>query len=323
MELAPGEQGCSALLIGEVGQVLRDQRCGSNPFQVRGPRGESAWFRGESLLRSDQDTSTLVCSRGHLLCEWSGRQVVSLEPATCERCTHPISRQQPRWRCDMRTCSHSVCARCFKATRWERKTEIHEPLIVLVQRTLNPQVHLDFPTLRGICEAAAQQPTDAELAAGLLVATLGDQALKPGDMRNVTQDYLKVLTIFYEMVNDQQVVAVLQRTPGLQDALGRLRAFRAGDMGDSADENIRMLANEVDRAVFSSGRSYKPSGRTEITGFCPNRHLLKWKAGQSVFHVVYASCAMCQREMPRTTERYACRICNYQVCVACLRRGAK
>lgn len=325
VQLAPGQNCSEALLLGEVGQVLCDARRGSAPFLVRGQRGKEAWIRGECIVLTDQDVSDCVCPRGHLLVEYSGANLIPLSVASCQKCGRDIQLLERRWRCDgSRQCTgFSLCVRCCRS-RGRRRVRESQPLLQLVVRALNPREIVDFPALTDICEAAAGRPSDVDEAAGILVATLGQQSLKPGDIRNVTQDYLKVLTILNEMVHNKQVTAVLRCTPGLQSALERLRRFRKGDMGDSADENIRMLATEVDKAVFqSTGRAGRPSARSDITAFCVEGHLLRWKNGQGFFHVHTRSCAVCHTELPRNMERYNCRVCiYYDVCVACLRRGS-
>jgi len=333
--LAPGVRCSKVLRPGEIGQILRDNRSGSNPFQVRGPRGHTAWFRCESLLPYGQESTNLVCSRGHLLMRYFGRFLEALGPACCRRCGNCLLLDQPRWRCDLaKECSeYSVCDSCVNAC--ERTSQVTateevplEPLIQQVVRVLNPDVHLDFPSLTDICEAAARSPGNADLALAVLAATLGEQELKPGDTRNVTQDYLKVLTIFNEMVYDDQVTEVLRHTPGLQLALDRLRRFRTGEFGSETDENIRMLATEVEKAVFqvfNGGglRAGAPMSRMEISAKCRSGHPLEWKGGQSIFHIHKRCCAACRREISKDMERYTCRVCvHYDVCAACFRRGA-
>lgn len=265
VQIASGEQGSDVLWPGEVGQVLQDKKHGSEPFQVQGPRGDRAWFRGESLVPHSVRRRTTECS-----------------PSRKRR-----------------------------------------PLIQQVASALDPDVCLDFPTITDICEAAAANPDGADVALTVLVATLGEQQIKPGDTRNITQDYLKVLTIFNEMLYDNALAEVLRSTAGLQSALERLRGWRVGDLGDSADENIRMLATEVERRVFEgTGKAGKPNARTEIIEFCPKGHLLTWSDGLSRFHIHQRKCACCQIVMTRLVQRYACRTCYYyDVCIPCVRWG--
>jgi hypothetical protein len=121
-----------------------------------------------------------------------------------------------------------------------------------VTEALNPDVHLDFPRVTDICEAASRDPAGADAAASVLVATLGEQDTKAGDSRNIAQDYLKVLTILHEMVYDNRLVELLKAMPGLKPALERLRHFREGSRGDPNYEVIRMLANETRKSIFSA-----------------------------------------------------------------------
>jgi len=175
-----------------------------------------------------------------------------------------------------------------------------------------------------MCETAAQNPDGADVAVAVLVATLGEQEIKDGDMRSTTQDYLKVLTIFNEMVYDPSVADVLRRTPGLKPALERLKDFREGDQGDTTDENIRMLATEVEKHVFqASGQGARATPSMEIIALCPRGHLLSWLDGQGFWHIHRRECVFCNRNLPKSAQRYNCRTCNYyDVCVSCIRWGA-
>jgi len=326
VQLAPGEEGCDALLPGEVGQVLHDARCGSHPFQVKGPRGLVADFRAESLIPSNRDCSALVCSKGHLLCQYLGGRTrkSAKQPARCQKCHGRMGWMDLRLTCETLQCGgYSVCAHCFSEPL-QSKTIKHVPLMQQVTKALDPMKCLDFPTLTDICEVAFEQPAETEGAIGVLVATLGDQSLKPGDMRNITQDYLKVLTIINEMMYDNRVVNILLRAPGLQLALHRLRDYRDGGTGDPTDENIRMLANEIEKAVFCiSGRPKQPLPQLEKTAFCPHGHPLCWKGSLTGFHLHSRSCYVCQKTLSRDMERYSCPVCRrHDVCMPCIMRGA-
>lgn len=123
-------------------------------------------------------------------------------------------------------------------------------MIKQVVDALGPQARLDYPTLSNIYDAAAWDPSHAQLAMHVLVATLTTGPSRHGDMRSPTQDYYKVLTILNEVMYEADVRDILQKTPGLRDALERLKRFSNGGMGKVVDENIRMLANEVSKGVF-------------------------------------------------------------------------
>eukprot|EP00927_Polykrikos_kofoidii_P054573 TRINITY_DN48983_c0_g1_i1.p1 TRINITY_DN48983_c0_g1~~TRINITY_DN48983_c0_g1_i1.p1 ORF type:complete len:325 (-),score=27.21 TRINITY_DN48983_c0_g1_i1:210-1184(-) len=201
-------------------------------------------------------------------------------------------------------------------------TEDKEPLIRQVVRALDPEVCLDFPALTEICDAMAADPAGADVVAAVLVATLGHQALKPGDTRNITKDYLKVLTMINEMVYHDDVVKLLRHTPGLTLALERLKTFTEGDMGDVANDNIRMLATEIEKTVFQAARreDWKPA-RLDTRAFCSRGHPMKWRDGPGFLRRKPRHCAMCFISLPRTVERYSCRKCKYDVCIDCVQRG--
>lgn len=264
--LARGEPGSDVLWPREIGQVVQDRRCGSCPFQVRGPRGKTAWYPGEALIVAPRKRSGSVSIKNR------------------------------------------------------------KPLEQLVLEALDPQTTLDFPKVTDICELAARHPDTADMSMAVLVATLGDQKVKTGDSRNISQDYVKVLTIFNEMLYEDRLVDVLRRTTGLQPALERLRQYRQGNLGSANDENIRMLSNEIEKRVFfgaPAGSAGRPTPRTEIIAFCPQGHLLVWQGGQGRFHLFSRYCALCNKHLHRTVERYRCHSCRYYVvCVSCVRWGA-
>lgn len=198
-------------------------------------------------------------------------------------------------------------------------------LLRLVVEALDPRVHLDFPKVTEICVAAAEYPAGTDVATAVLVATLGEQKLKPGDARSTTLDYLKVLTIFNEMVYNHQISEVLRSTPGLKPALERFKAFRGGDQGDVTDTLIRMLATEIDKHVFhGTGKAGKASDRTEIIALCSRGHLLVWQERLRGIHIHARSCALCEKALPKKVERYNCPTCiYYNCCVSCARWGSQ
>lgn len=319
--LAPGVCGSDVLRWGEVGQVIRDERQGQNPYQVRGQRGNLAWFCADALVPCTLDRCNRVCDRGHLLRDFGYSPSLD-ETVTCSRCLELIPPLRRRWQCDSsKKCNgYSICHACYRSSAHSNSTVSLEPLMQQVVRALDPEAHIDFPKITSICEAAAKNPSGASMATALLVAALAEQELKPGDIRNITQDYLKVLTIINEMLYESELVAVLRSTPGLKPALDQLRVFRQGNMGDATDENIRMLANEVEKAVFQS--PVKPCDLEDVIAFCPRGHPLRYKPGQSMFHVHYRHCAMCGVNILRTMARFNCRECNlYDVCIDCIERG--
>eukprot|EP00927_Polykrikos_kofoidii_P069326 TRINITY_DN64759_c0_g1_i1.p1 TRINITY_DN64759_c0_g1~~TRINITY_DN64759_c0_g1_i1.p1 ORF type:complete len:270 (+),score=28.18 TRINITY_DN64759_c0_g1_i1:40-810(+) len=187
-----------------------------------------------------------------------------------------------------------------------------------VVRALDPEVCLDFPQLTDICDAMAANPATADMAASVLVATLTEEALKPGDIRNVTRDYLKVLTMINEMVFDAQVAQVVRQTEGLRLALDRLKQFKEGDMGVTTNDNIRMLACEIEKRVFED-RTEPLQAPPEERGVCRFGHPLEFKNGIGIFHVHARTCGVCRKDLRRTTARYNCATCYYyDVCTDCI-----
>lgn len=198
-----------------------------------------------------------------------------------------------------------------------------KPLVQQVVAALDPHTQLDFPTITEICDVAAQTPAEAEVGIAVLIATLGEQKIKSGDARNITQDYYKVLTIINEMLYDEELVEILRRTPGLTPALERLKNFTGGDKGEPVDENIRILANEIEKTVFHDNRkAARPMPRMEIILFCSVGHLLSWRSGLSLFHIHKRQCALCLSRLLSNEQRYNCRACRYyDICISCARWG--
>lgn len=199
-----------------------------------------------------------------------------------------------------------------------------KPLVQQVVAALDPHTQLDFPLITEICDVAAQSPAEADVGISVLVATLGEQKVKAGDARNITQDYYKVLTIINEMLYDDDLVQILRRTPGLTPALERLKAFSDGDIGEPVDENIRILANEIEKTVYQDNRkAARPTPRMEIILFCSVGHVLSWRSSVQLFHIHKRHCALCSSRLTSSEERYNCRACRYyDVCISCARWGA-
>eukprot|EP00747_Dinoflagellata_sp_TGD_P033291 gnl/TRDRNA2_/TRDRNA2_136528_c0_seq1.p1 gnl/TRDRNA2_/TRDRNA2_136528_c0~~gnl/TRDRNA2_/TRDRNA2_136528_c0_seq1.p1 ORF type:complete len:539 (+),score=111.24 gnl/TRDRNA2_/TRDRNA2_136528_c0_seq1:92-1708(+) len=114
----------------------------------------------------------------------------------------------------------------------------------LVWSALLPSSSVNFPQITEICERVTEKPNEAESAVRLLVQALRDSF---APMRKK----LKALTISNEMMYDQFAVAVFIATDGLREALAVLRDTRNTELGDYVDENIRMLAAEIEKNCFS------------------------------------------------------------------------
>jgi len=125
-----------------------------------------------------------------------------------------------------------------------------EPLLRQVVRALDPSATIDHCVITNMCETVASDLAGTSACFSVLVAALEEQKLKLGDTRNVIQDYLKVLTIVNEMLYDRCIVALLREEPRLRANLQRLRRFSEGSMGSATDENIRILATEIEKVVF-------------------------------------------------------------------------
>lgn len=114
----------------------------------------------------------------------------------------------------------------------------------LVVAALRPGSTVDFPQITEICERLESCPGEVpETVAAISIAIREGQA---GKLRQA----LQALTIANEMTYNDRVVAALRREPGLREALGGLRLLRDSGLGGAVDENIRMLATEVERSCF-------------------------------------------------------------------------
>eukprot|EP00927_Polykrikos_kofoidii_P085817 TRINITY_DN9423_c1_g1_i2.p1 TRINITY_DN9423_c1_g1~~TRINITY_DN9423_c1_g1_i2.p1 ORF type:complete len:540 (-),score=136.34 TRINITY_DN9423_c1_g1_i2:134-1678(-) len=113
----------------------------------------------------------------------------------------------------------------------------------LVRAALLPGTNVNFPQITEICERVADKPPEAADAISMLAATLSD-------VHAPIRKKLKALTIANEMMYDESARLTFRCVDGLHEGLVVLRGIRGTDLGSAMDENIRMLATEVDRAVF-------------------------------------------------------------------------
>lgn len=118
------------------------------------------------------------------------------------------------------------------------------PAAVLVHAALGAEGNLDFPQVTEICERLEVAPLELEEAVRVLVIALGDGGQESSRMK------LKALTIANEMMYSTRAVEAFRNTPGLRDALQQLRSTRGSGYGVVTDENVRMLATEVERVCF-------------------------------------------------------------------------
>eukprot|EP00930_Biecheleria_cincta_P049735 TRINITY_DN34934_c0_g1_i1.p1 TRINITY_DN34934_c0_g1~~TRINITY_DN34934_c0_g1_i1.p1 ORF type:complete len:449 (-),score=117.19 TRINITY_DN34934_c0_g1_i1:133-1479(-) len=119
-----------------------------------------------------------------------------------------------------------------------------QPAAALVLAALRPECSVDFPQITEICERLEVHPAEMKPAVGILV-----QALR--DKRQPLRVKLKALTIANEMLYNAQVVDAFRNSDGLHSALETLRNTRGGELGAAMDENIRMLATEIDSRCFA------------------------------------------------------------------------
>lgn len=122
----------------------------------------------------------------------------------------------------------------------------------LVRAALLPESNVDFPQITEICERLEAVPSEAPEAVALLVTVLRG--------RQSYRTKLKALTISNEMLYDERTIMAFKSEDGLREALGTLRSVRNTGLGDTVDENIRMLATEVDKVCFSAPQQAAPQG---------------------------------------------------------------
>jgi len=130
-------------------------------------------------------------------------------------------------------------------SRGARAQQPKEVAVALVARALQPTSHVDFPQITEICERVEAYPQEATGTVKLLVAALRDPRASP-------HAKLKALTILNEMMYNDHVVAVVCSIEGSREALMELRRMRNAGGGEVIEENIRMLATEIEKRCNSS-----------------------------------------------------------------------
>lgn len=115
----------------------------------------------------------------------------------------------------------------------------------LVRRALLPGSKVDFPQITEICDLVGGSfPQEGPEAIKVLVTAMRDKDVP-------FRKKLKALTITNEMLYDERAVLGFREMPGLQPALANLRAVKDSGLSEYVDENLRMLATEVDKVCFS------------------------------------------------------------------------
>mmetsp|Transcript_69673 Transcript_69673/g.167239 ORF Transcript_69673/g.167239 Transcript_69673/m.167239 type:complete len:185 (-) Transcript_69673:29-583(-) len=128
----------------------------------------------------------------------------------------------------------------------------------LARKALRPGSTVNFPQITEICERIQAAPAEVEDTVRVLAYCLSD-------VHSPFRTKLKALTISNEMMYDDRAVAAFRMVNGFQDNLGVLRAARDTGLGTATDENIRMLATEIDRVCFAGGAAR--SRTSQIPGF--------------------------------------------------------
>jgi len=129
----------------------------------------------------------------------------------------------------------------------------------LILQALEPTCCVDFTRITEICERLAAHPDEAGSAVVLLVRELHQAVDK--DRKTV----LKVLTLVNEMLHDPNVFAAYISVG--KDPLSTLRILQrppaagATSMAPPAEENIRMLATEIERQLMAATNSSPSQAR--------------------------------------------------------------
>mmetsp|Transcript_56437 Transcript_56437/g.132373 ORF Transcript_56437/g.132373 Transcript_56437/m.132373 type:complete len:189 (-) Transcript_56437:33-599(-) len=149
----------------------------------------------------------------------------------------------------------------------------------LTRKALKPGTTVNFPQITEICERIQSAPAEVEDAVRVLVYCIND-------MHAPFKTKLKALTISNEMMYDERAVAAFHTVAGFQECLATLRGARDTGLGSATDENIRMLATEIDRVCFGGGiarsrASQIPAGFKRLGAAMSTPGSLMNMAGQS------------------------------------------
>eukprot|EP00929_Paragymnodinium_shiwhaense_P010530 TRINITY_DN115268_c0_g1_i1.p1 TRINITY_DN115268_c0_g1~~TRINITY_DN115268_c0_g1_i1.p1 ORF type:complete len:175 (+),score=34.73 TRINITY_DN115268_c0_g1_i1:67-591(+) len=140
------------------------------------------------------------------------------------------------------------------------RTPTPQSAAFLVRNALLPGSSVNFPQITEICDRVAAEPNEAPEAVGLLVSTLRD-------VYAPTRKKLKSLTISNEMMYCDFARSTFRSAEGLREALAKLRTLRDSELGAATDENIRMLATEVEKSCFEGLAPTQDGRRARISQF--------------------------------------------------------
>jgi len=131
------------------------------------------------------------------------------------------------------------------------------PAVVLVRNGLYSAATLDFPLVTEICERLENEPSEIPTSVRALIVAMN---------HTNPRVQLRALTITHELMYSAQAIKAFRRDSEFRESIRRLRATRGTDLGAVSDENMRMLATEIERACFSERR---PSNQTSGTASAP------------------------------------------------------
>jgi len=161
----------------------------------------------------------------------------------------------------------------------------------LVRTALRKDSHLDFRQITEICERLETEPHEMSETISVLTTALQDEDTP-------LRAKLQALTILNEATYNAKVVAACREAVGLQSVLASLRDVNNKEPGDLTAENVRMLANELDRVCFVGPVTGKPSSPNRAA----NAHLERLeKARQKAQEMLEIS----QQKAARTLEKTA------------------
>jgi len=143
------------------------------------------------------------------------------------------------------------------------------PAPSLVEVALGSIDNLDFPRVTEICERLEMEPGELDETVHILVATLGGKQDAHLRMK------LRALTISNELMYSTHAVEAFRKVHGLQEALQGLRGVHDTELGEVTDQNVRMLATEIDRVCFGQSSSCV----TTIPTSTSSNELLGWQGG--------------------------------------------